>query len=176
MLCRFRSNRYSCTKVHSVPFSLSFAPIEKSASHYKIYLTKFLHYEVFKVQVRRGVEHLTSYHFLHSLSRCFFNFFKRKNLKAAEAFLTAYLYYHPCLLLSSTFFEVFANFDKNQSKLPKILLLYFKTAGKCRPLKSFLRIIDKTYFVHSLVPYLHCFNWLDAISLLFLSYTIIFAL
>ena len=59
MLCRFRSKRYSCTQVHSVPFFLSFAPIEKFASH-KIYLTKFLHYEIFKVQVRHGVEHLTS--------------------------------------------------------------------------------------------------------------------
>ena len=46
---------FSLSCEDSVPFSLGFAPIEKFASH-KFYLTKFLHYEIFKVQVQRGAE------------------------------------------------------------------------------------------------------------------------
>ena len=82
------------------------------------------------------------------------------------------------------FFELFlpgrsasAWLRETSSSALKRQLIYITTlAALCQvPFSSFfVGIWD--YFVHSLAPYLHCFNSLDAISLLFLSYIIIFAL
>ena len=86
-----------------------------------------------------------------------------------------------CIRLVKNIFKLFSNAsawlrEKSLSALKRQLIYITTLAALCQvPFSSFFAGIWD-YFVHSLAPYLHCFNLLDAISLLFLSYIIIFAL